>query len=343
MLTCLAVTIIDGIDLLMFGAVLPTLLERGEWGITAVSAGLVGSLSLFGMMIGATVAGYLTDIVGRRPIVLGCVALFSVFTGVCAIAQSLEMFAIFRFLAGLGFGGALPTVIALTMEYVRIERRQFANGLIQTGFPVGGAIISVVAIFAIPAFGWHALFAAAAVIGLVLFVVAYRNLPESMAFLVARGRVDEARALAERYDVGDGAESSIALAQADAGAVERRSALRSMFVPGLRVAVVLFPVISFFGLLVSYGMNTWIPQILRSTGYDLGSALSFLLAFNIGSAIGMVVLTGLADRIGSRRVISSGFVLGALAVAVLILGPAQAVVFTLVLVIGFCASSQTAV
>ncbi|GAA4546619.1 MFS transporter [Pseudonocardia xishanensis] len=342
-LTCLAVTIIDGIDLLMFGAVLPVLIQNGEWGITAVTAGVVGSLSLFGMMIGATVAGYLTDIVGRRPIVLGCVALFSLFTGVCAIATSLEMFAIFRFLAGLGFGGALPTVIALTMEYVKIERRQFANGLIQTGFPIGGAIISVVAIFVIPALGWHVLFAAAAAIGAVLFFVAYRNLPESMAFLVARGRVDEARALAERYDVGEGAESSLALKQADAGPVEKRSAFRIMFVPGLRVAVVLFPVISFFGLLVSYGMNTWIPQILRSTGYDLGSALSFLLAFNIGSAIGMVVLTGLADRFGSRRVISTGFVLGALAVATLTLGPAQALVFTLVLVIGFCASSQTAV
>jgi MFS transporter, AAHS family, benzoate transport protein len=342
-LTCLAVTVLDGIDLLMFGAVLPTLLQDQVWGMTAVEAGLIGSLSLFGMMIGAMLAGYLTDIVGRRPIVLACVALFSVFTGLCALSQNLEMFAIFRLLAGLGFGGALPTVIALTMEYVRLERRQFYNGVIQTGFPIGGAIISVVAIFVIPAFGWHSLFAAAAIIGIGLFVVAYRNLPESLAFLVARGRVEEARALAARYDIGDDAESAIALRAASEARPEKKSAFKTLFVPGLRVAAIMFPLISFFGLLVSYGMNTWIPQILRTTGYDLGSALSFMLAFNIGSAIGMVVLTGLADRFGSRRVISTGFIVGAAAVATLVLAPAQALVFTLVLVIGFCASSQTAV
>ena len=343
-LTCLAVTVLDGIDLLMFGAVMPVLIQNKEWGITAVEAGFIGSLSLFGMMLGAMLAGYLTDIVGRRPIVLACVASFSIFTGLCAVATNLQMFGAFRLLAGLGFGGALPTVIALTMEYVRIERRQFYNGVIQTGFPIGGAIISVIAIFVIPAFGWHSLFAAAGVIGIGLFVVAYRNLPESLAFLVARGRHEEAQALAERYDLGRSAESAVALQAAPPVADgRRRSALRTLFVPGFRLATVLFPLISFFGLLVSYGMNTWIPQILRSTGYDLGSALTFLLAFNIGSAIGMVVLTGLADRFGSRKVISTGFVLGALAVATLTLGPAQGVVFALVLLIGFCASSQTAV
>jgi AAHS family benzoate transporter-like MFS transporter len=196
----------------------------------------------------------------------------------------------------------------------------------------------------IPAFGWHSLFAAAGVIGVVLFVVAYRNLPESLAFLVARGRTEEARALAERFDIGSDGESALALqTEPPAQKARRGSALKTLFVPGFRIATILFPLISFFGLLVSYGMNTWIPQILRSTGYDLGSALTFLLAFNVGSAIGMVVLTGMADRFGSRRVISTGFVLGALAVATLTLGPGQGLVFGLILLIGFCASSQTAV
>lgn len=340
--TCLAVTVLDGVDLLMFGAVLPVLLGEQVWGITTVEAGFVGSLSLFGMMIGAMLAGYLTDIVGRRPIVLACVASFSVFTGLCAVAPSLEIFGLLRFLAGLGFGGALPTVIALTMEYVRIDRRQFYNGVVQTGFPIGGALVSVVAIVVIPLFGWQSLFGAAGLIGLVLFAVAYRNLPESLAFLVARGRHDEAAELARRFDIGTGAESGLAVAGGDAPAA-RRSALQLLAAPGFRVASLLFPLISFFGLLVAYGMNTWIPQILRSTGYDLGSALSFMLAFNLGSAAGMVVLTGLADRFGSRRVIASGFLVGAAAVASLTLAPVQAVVFAIVLVIGFCSSSQSAV
>ena len=342
-LTCLAITILDGVDLIMFGAVLPTLLESEQWGITTASAGLIGSLSLFGMMAGAMLAGYITDRIGRRPVVLACIASFSLFTGLCAIAPNLESFGLFRLIAGLGFGGALPTLIALTQEYVKVDRRQFYNGVIQTGFPIGGVLVSIAAIFLIPAFGWKVMFAAGGILGVVLFVIAFRHLPESIAFFTSKGRHEEARALAERYAIDAGAESAMALDQSRRVDTEAKSGLKVLFAPGNRIATIMFPLITFFGLLVSYGMNTWIPQMLRSSGYDLGSALAFLLAFNLGSGIGMVVITGLADRLGSRPVISVSFIGGAVAVAALTLQPAQALVFGLVLLIGFCASSTTAV
>lgn len=342
-LTCLAITILDGVDLIMFGAVLPTLLETEQWGITTASAGLIGSLSLFGMMAGAMLAGYITDRIGRRPVVLACIVSFSVFTALCSVAPNLQAFGAFRLIAGLGFGGALPTLIALTQEYVRVDRRQFYNGVIQTGFPIGGVLVSLAAIFMIPAFGWKSMFAAGGLLGVVLFVIAYRNLPESIAFLTSRGRSEEARALAQRYSIDAGTESGMALDQSRNTKVQSRSGLKLLFAPGYRVATIMFPLITFFGLLVSYGMNTWIPQMLRASGYDLGSALSFLLAFNLGSAVGMVVITGLADRLGSRPVIAVSFIGGALAVAALTLQPAQALVFALVLLIGFCASSTTGV
>ncbi|PQP25435.1 MFS transporter [Rhodococcus opacus] len=342
-LTCLAITILDGVDLIMFGAVLPTLLELEQWGITTASAGLIGSLSLFGMMAGAMLAGYITDRIGRRPVVLACIVSFSLFTGLCAIAPNLEMFGLFRLLAGLGFGGALPTLIALTQEYVKVDRRQFYNGVIQTGFPIGGCVVAIAAIFMIPAFGWKSMFAVGGLLGVVLFVIAYRNLPESIAFFASKGRHDEARELAQRYSIDAGAESGMALEKSKSGSAGSPSGLRLLFAPGYRIATIMFPLITFFGLLVSYGMNTWIPQMLRSSGYDLGSALTFLLAFNIGSGFGMVVITGLADRLGSRPVISVSFVFGALAVSALTLQPAQALVFGLVLLIGFCASSTTGV
>ncbi|WP_280426323.1 MFS transporter [Nocardia carnea] len=342
-LTCLAITILDGVDLIMFGAVLPTLLEEEQWGITTASAGVIGSLSLFGMLAGAMFAGYLTDLVGRRPVVLACIAGFSLFTGLCAVAPNLGTFGLFRLLAGLGFGGALPTLIALTQEYVKVERRQFYNGVIQTGFPLGGCLVAVAAIFVLPAFGWESMFAMGGLLGLVLFWIAFRKLPESIAFLMSKGRHEAAAELARRYSIDSDAESGIALGGERSGDSVPRSGLRLLFAPGFRTATILFPLITFFGLLVSYGMNTWIPQMLRSSGYDLGSALTFLLAFNLGSAVGMVVITGLADRIGSRPVISISFIGGALAVSALTLHPAQAVVFVVVLIIGFCASSTTAV
>ncbi|KAA9156778.1 MFS transporter [Amycolatopsis acidicola] len=338
-LTCLAVTTLDGLDLAMFGAVLPTLLEKKVWGMTTIEAGLIGSLSLIGMMIGAMLAGYLIDKVGRRPVALLCVACFSIFTALCAIAPNLPMFAAFRLLGGIGFGGGLPTAIALTMEYVPRARRQFYNGVIQTGFTIGGALVAILAIFVVPSLGWQALFAFGGLIGLVLLAIALKTLPESLTFLAGRGRSDEAAALAAKYGVSRASESGAA---AGARVAERVSPVRSLFVPGFRVATVLFPLISFCGLLCAYGMNTWIPQILRSSGYNLGSSLTFLLVYYVGSGMGMVVLSGLADGVGPRRIVGGGFFCGGIAVAVVALHPAQAFVFVLVLLIGFCSSSQTA-
>ncbi|MCF7549554.1 MFS transporter [Pseudonocardia sp. WMMC193] len=339
--TCLAITILDGFDLLVFGAALPVLLETRQWGMTAASAGVVGSLSLFGMLFGALVIGYLTDLLGRRPMLLACTACFALFTGLCAIAPSMEVFGALRFLAGLGFGGALPTLIALTMEYVRMERRQFANGVIQTGFPLGGAIVSVTAIFLLPTLGWRALFVLGGVLGLVLLAVAWRNLPESMAFLAARGRHDEARALAERYDLPATAESAIAVSGTPVA--KRQSPIAALFAPGLRAATILFPLISICGLLVGYGMQTWTPQILRSTGYDLGSALTFMLMFNLGCIGGALFLNYSAGRWGPRSTIAGGFLLGAASVAVLSMGPPQALALLIMVVIGFCTGAQPAV
>ncbi|BAH52767.1 MFS transporter [Rhodococcus opacus] len=340
--TCLAITTLDGLDLIMFGTVLPTLLEKEEWGITAASAGLVGSLSLVGMLIGAMFAGYFTDIVGRRPVILACVVNFSLFTALCAFAPNLELFGLFRFAAGIGFGGALPTVIALTMEYVPFERRQFFNGVIQTGFTIGGCVAAISAIYVIPAYGWHMMFLVGGALGVVVLAITLKTLPESVAFLIQKGRHDEAQAIMVRYSIDMRTESGRAVTE-DGSDTGRGRALARLFAPGYRGATVLFPLISFCGLLVAYAMNTWIPQMLRSTGYDLGSALVFLLAFNLGSAMGMVVLSGLADRFGPRPVISTGFVVGAIAVSVLTLEPAQALVFALILLIGFCSASQTAV
>ncbi|MDT2006091.1 aromatic acid/H+ symport family MFS transporter [Rhodococcus opacus] len=340
-LTCLAITILDGFDLLVFGATLPTLLETGQWGMTTVEAGFIGSLSLFGMMFGALYVGYLTDRLGRRPTLLTSVALFALFTGLCAVAPSLEIFGALRFLGGLGFGGALPTVIALTMEYVRSERRQLANGVIQSGIALGGVIVSLTAIVIIPMLGWRALYAIGGILSLALLAVAYRNLPESMAFLSAKGRVEEARALAEKYAVPDTAESAVALAARPSRS--EQSSLRRLLGLEYGRATLLFLLTTFCALLVAFGMQTWIPQILRSSGYELGSALAFLLMFNVGSIAGTLFLNYSAGRWGPRRTIVTGFLVGAVSIIVLTMHPPQTAVFVIMVVIGFCTGSQPAV
>lgn len=101
---CFFCILADGYDLGIYGAVLPSLLDYQPWGLSPAHAGTIGSYALFGMLFGAIFVGSVTDLIGRKKTLIICVALFSVTMILCAIATSPTMFAIFRFIGGIGLG-----------------------------------------------------------------------------------------------------------------------------------------------------------------------------------------------------------------------------------------------
>ncbi len=120
---CWLIVVFDGYDLIVYGTTIPSLLAEPGWHLTPGTAGTIGSLAFVGMLVGALTAGSLADRLGRRRTIIGCVAWFSVFTGLCGLAASPEMFGGLRFLAGLGLGGLVPSANALTSEFVSTRRR----------------------------------------------------------------------------------------------------------------------------------------------------------------------------------------------------------------------------
>ena len=124
---CFATIVFDGYDLIVYGSVVPKLLEYEPWGLTPQRVGNIGSLALAGMLIGALAVGALTDLIGRRKVLLGCLVWFSLAMGACALAPSAGLFAVGRFLAGLGLGGVMPTTVALTVEYAPADRHHRYN------------------------------------------------------------------------------------------------------------------------------------------------------------------------------------------------------------------------
>jgi len=71
------------------------------------------------------------------------------------------------------------------------------------------------------------------------------------------------------------------------------------------------------GLLLVYGLNTWLPQIMREAGYELGAALALLLVLNVGAIVGLLIAGTVADRIGNRRSTIAWFTAAALFLALL--------------------------
>jgi MFS transporter, AAHS family, benzoate transport protein len=282
---------LEGYDLVVLGVVLSPMLRDGVWGLNPATASLISVVGLLGVMVGALTIGAVTDIIGRRRTMLLTVVGFSVFTLLCAVAPNPWVFGLLRFFAGLGLGGVLPVAIALVNEYARMGRGGSATTTLMTGYHVGAVITALLGIVVIPAFGWRTMFVIGALPALVLVPLIYRYLPESSSFL-------QERASGER-------------------AAQERNPVSILFRGGYLRATIAFWVTSFMGLLLVYGLNTWLPEIMRSAGYELGAALALLLVLNVGAVLGLLVAGQVANRIGPHRATVAWFTAAALFLALL--------------------------
>lgn len=327
---CFASIVFDGYDLVVFGATLPSILAFEPWGMTKSTAGLIGSLALVGMLIGTLAVSVLTDRLGRRRIMLFSIAWFSCMMLLTAVAPSLEVFAALRFLTGIGLGGVVPTCVALTVEFAPVKRRQLANAVMFSGYSVGGVGAAALALFILRRFDFRLMYLLGALSLITLLPIAWKHLPESVAYLARTGRVDQARATAAKY----GLVYTDIVAEADATAQRPQSSLAALFSRRWLASTVLFALTSFCGLLLVYGLNTWLPQIMRQAGFELGAALTFLLVLNAGAIAGAIGASSIADRIGAKRVVVTCFALACLTVLLMSLRPPYGLALGLVALAG---------
>ncbi|HEY5853869.1 MAG TPA: aromatic acid/H+ symport family MFS transporter [Aldersonia sp.] len=310
---CWFAILCDGLDTFVYGAALPDMLADKSFGLDPGTAGDVGSIATFGMLLGALGAGPLADRVGRRATLIGGVALFSIASLACAIAPQVAVFAAARFVAGLGLGGLIPTAISMVMEFAPIGRANLMVAAVMTAHQTGGILASGLGIVFLDGRGWRFLFALGALPLLIAVPVMLKYLPESLSYLVARGRVDEAHALAARHGVTVADFTS----ERSGGAASVLASLRKLFVGSRKYTTLTFWVASFAGLLLVYGVATWLPVMMRSTGYELGSALSFLLVVNLGGIVGLLIAGRAADRFGPTRIAIIWFALTAVGISLL--------------------------
>jgi AAHS family benzoate transporter-like MFS transporter len=183
----------------------------------------------------------------------------------------------------------------------------------------------------LPSLGWRGVIGLGAVPMVLIPLMAWM-LPESLEYLVGQGRIAEAQALADR--TGHGRLPSQARPANSAARAAWRDVMSSMFARKQLRATACFWIALFFGLLLVYGLNTWLPTIMRKNGYDLGSSLSFLVIFSLASAVGGLFLGSAADRIGARGTVAVFYLIGALAIGALMFRNSIAVNYLLVALAG---------
>ncbi len=323
---CWAIVVFDGYDLIVYGTVLPRLLEEPGWGLTAAGAGLLGSLAFAGMLVGALGAGVLSDRLGRRRTVLACTAWFSVFTVLCAAATGPAVFGTFRFLAGIGLGGLVPSANALAAEFVAPRYRSLVSTLMMSGVPIGGSIAAVTGMWAIPAFGWRSMFVAALLGVVVVLPLCWWLLPESAAFHRSRGRDDRAREVERRFGlVPDNHEHA-----PDEGS----PGIAGLLTPRYLRASTLFALATLATLFAWYGLATWLPELMQKSGFDLGSSLTFLLALSLGAVAGSLVTAWAGDRYGPLPTGIAAATTAGASLALITTHPPNAITYVLLMLAG---------
>jgi len=310
---CALIIIFDGYDLAVAGIALPSIMK--DMGVDPTKAGFMVSSALFGMVFGAIFLGTLADKVGRRRVISICIALFSVFTSAAGLAQDPVTFAVLRFIAGVGIGGVMPNVVAEMTEYSPKKMRATLVTMMFSGYAVGGIVAALLGKGLIETYGWQSVFFAAG-LPVILIPFIMKSLPESMPFLLAKGRSEELKVIASKI------EPSYRPVVTDHFAVPSEDKADSapimhLFKEGRGFSTVMFWIAFFTCLFMVYALSSWLTKLMATAGYSLGSALTFVLVLNVGAMIGAVGGGWLADKFHIKYVLTAMYALAAISITML--------------------------
>ena len=340
-LLCALSVLMDGFDAQSMGFVAPALAQQWHLGKGALTPILTAGL--VGMLLGALVFGPLADRFGRKPILVLCTLWFGVFSLLTATSASVNSMLMLRLITGFGLGGTLPNAIALTSEYMPRRLRATAVMLMFTGFSLGAAAGGFAAADLITRFGWQSVFVVGGLLPCLSALLLLIGLPESIRFLVLKGgeniRVASLlRRFAPTVQLSPGA-SYIIDEHRESG-----FAVKQLFTEGRALMTLLLWVVFFMSLLDLYFLNSWLPTVLHDSGLALSRAIRITAMFQIGGAVGALVLGRIFDYFKSYRALALAFVGSSLSVFLIgMLGASVALQALAVFIAGICVvGGQTA-
>jgi AAHS family 3-hydroxyphenylpropionic acid transporter len=262
--TCFLIAALEGYDIQAYGVALPSLAKM--FSLDPGRLGWLGGMAMIGVVLGALIGGRLADRIGRKPVLIASVLLFGVFSIGTGFAGSALTLFLTRFISGLGFGGAMPNLIALGTEITDRKRHASTVTLIFCGMPAGGAAVALLARLGGAGLDWRTIFYVGGILPLVLLPMIWNVLPETRP------------------------------AQQE----KQSGALRMLFGQGRAPATLLMWVAYLLTLLVLYLLLTWLKALVIAKGMAPAVADTATFSFNLTSIVGAVGLGFIIDRYGSR-------------------------------------------
>lgn len=286
----------DGYDIAAIAFAAPGMIK--EFGVTSMAAmGPVLSASLVGILVGALIFGWLGDYLGRKGAILASCFLFGAVTWATAYASSLNEVLILRAIAGIGIGGLLPNVGAVTAELSPRSVRATMMTIIFSGVAFGGAFPGLVAATLVPTMGWPIIFKIGGVLPLVIGLAAVWTLPESVRFLVVKGRApDRVAAILSRISGApvDPASQFVVGNERDLG----RFRVGQLFAGKLAPITLLLWLCFMLNLMGYFFLLSWTPTVLAAAHIPPTQAAIAGTLTQIGGLLGGLLLARPMDKRG---------------------------------------------
>lgn len=335
---CGLVLFLDGFDTQAISYIMPLLAM--SWGIPAAAMGTIFSSTLVGLMVGYLALSPLSDRFGHRRVILASTFFFGLSTLLTILATNVPALLALRFLTGLGLGAAAPGAIALTGEYSPKRLRASFVLAIYCGFSLGFVAAGFAAGVLLAPFGWKSLLWTGGIFPIVLALLLFFALPESLAFLGRRPR-DREQLLATLRRI----DPALADASMNGGPIvaqggARRAVIASLFKDGYTTGTVLLWLIFFLNLAAFYFMQSWLPAILGKLGYPMHTIVWMTSLSTVGGIVAAFFVGPSMDRIGPYISLGVLYLCGAafMAWTAAALSAAPWILMTAVFFGGFCVS-----
>lgn len=308
--------IFDGFDYMIVSYTMPQIAK--EWSLTKVQTGSLASWSLLGLIVGGAISGLISDRIGRKKtLVLSCL-IYSLLTLPIYFVDNFTTFAMLRVLAGVGLGACIPVCSTLNSEFAPTRIR----GLFVTSsfawLVAGWVLAGLIAIPVVPKFGWRLCYIIGG-IPLLYSVVLMLCLPESLHWLMSKGRKKDAIALIRIMECysrkkisGEWSPESLIVPPPP-----KAVGIRALFSPEYRLATIGLWIMYFMGCIIVYGVTVWMPTLLYEKGFPLAKSYAFAVAQNIAALVANGVTGFVSDKLGRKKNIMLSFSLAAVAVVIM--------------------------
>jgi len=282
-----------------------------EWGLEPGVLGIVLSMELFGMAIGSIVLGGVADRIGRRKTILGCLVTMAIGMFMVTTVDGLVGLSAWRVLTGLGIGGLLSSITAITAEFSNARRRALCVSIMAIGYPLGALLGGLVVAPKLGVLDWRFVFYFGAAVTAAFIPLVYFLVPESVHWL-ARKQPENALTKINHTFKRLGHAAVTALPKIEKN--ERGATFTQIFGPTLLATTLIVTIAYFLHIVAFYFIIKWVPNIISEMGFSDASAGGVLNWVNVGGATGGAILGLLTTRIGVKPLTIGVLILSAVAV-----------------------------